>query len=345
MWLSPAKKSSRKSTLVGLNADLPGGPPKPRRSSTLVGLNGELPGGPPKPRRPSTLIGLNAPLPGGDKVARRSSTLIGLCPPLADADKSARRSSTLIGLHPKLTDATETPRKSSTPIGLRPTLSEPAPSLRTPAAARAKPHDESRRVVTLRMKAVPQAPSPRARDPEPILPQVRPPPWPYRRAAYAVLGMGILLLFAAGASAALQHHPAFEHDPLVLHPIANESRVDMVPATPSAAWNSARSDDGAPAVIASPSIGSAADFSRDRAEEAIADATKHIDRCNMTKSAMQTHVRVTFAPTGHVESASVLDRPYATNLIGRCISSQLHRASVPAFRGHSQTVTTLLVSP
>ena len=177
----------------------------------------------------------------------------------------------------------------------------------------------------------------------PMLPQPASAPWPYRRAAYMVLAACGLLLVGAGASASLKHPASAMEDSSAASSV-QEGQRDAVHATPSAAWDSERP--AASLLVAAPSIPDAAlaPFDQDRALAAIAGTTRAIAKCNTSDSPVSTHVRVTFAPTGHVESASVLDKPFYRNDIGRCISSQLHRASVPAFAGSSHSVTTLIVS-
>jgi len=50
-------------------------------------------------------------------------------------------------------------------------------------------------------------------------------------------------------------------------------------------------------------------------------------------------VIVTYAPSGHVTSASVSTPPYAGTFTGSCIERAVRRATIPAFEGDSRTVS------
>jgi hypothetical protein len=50
-------------------------------------------------------------------------------------------------------------------------------------------------------------------------------------------------------------------------------------------------------------------------------------------------VKVTFAPSGNVTSASVQGAPFAGTSVGGCIASAFRSAKVPAFDGSPVSVT------
>lgn len=142
-------------------------------------------------------------------------------------------------------------------------------------------------------------------------------------------------------------------DPAAAEKKAKEAHAPAEPttaaATPSAPTQPAKEASSAPAkdkpsAAAAPaqpaSGGGGKAFDVGAAKAALSAASANAGSCGAPGGPKGAgKVQITFAPSGRVTTANVVEGPFGGTSVGGCVSSTFKRARVPAFEGSPQTVT------
>jgi hypothetical protein len=89
----------------------------------------------------------------------------------------------------------------------------------------------------------------------------------------------------------------------------------------------------------------AAEFDAEAAKRALGTAAERALSCRQGNRTGESRVQLTFAPSGRVESASLLSGPFVGTTVGDCALGFFRNARVPRFVGNSITVTKTFAIP
>lgn len=147
---------------------------------------------------------------------------------------------------------------------------------------------------------------------------------------------------AAGPAAAGETAPSADAAAAGEQPAPAEAATAAGAASPSEAKDAKDKLPTSKKPAARPSAPSsqkaAAAFDKSAAKAALNDAADRAVQCGQGGAPGKGKVQVTFAPSGKVSAAELVDGPFAGTAAGKCALRQFRSAKIPAFSGAAVTV-------